>query len=278
MREVIEFRIFESFAAQYLPDPSRGTRIGIARRVLVSRDDPLFAEIGAIDRRLQARGRAFFASWVARRSYSSKELASAMLLSVTARTVFEPAGEECGTGYDDAAACPLCGGGAPQITPLLLPYRRIPPRVDIASTIAGEVVVSARFLDVLERERLTGAALDAVMPTAVSGCGSRPYYQLSVRGTPVQLDAATKVGNDPFDDAEGGRCARGDTIGLNVLSELSVRAASYDGTDLVATKELIGPRRGLLRPRPVLLVSQRGWRAVQAAGLAGFRVEVASLR
>lgn len=47
--------------------------------------------------------------------------------------------------------------------------------------------------------------------------------------------------------------------------------------DVMVTKQMIGVRRGLLRPRPMLLLSPRAWRAIEDAKLKGLAVEVAHL-
>jgi hypothetical protein len=61
---------------------------------------------------------------------------------------------------------------------------------------------------------------------------------------------------------------------LNRLSELSV-AGSLRDADLAATTQFVGVRRGLLRPEPMLVGSQRFRELVQQAPLNGFVVEVA---
>ena len=68
------------------------------------------------------------------------EKASIFLLFII--PLFEPAGEECGTKYDEAFACAQCSSGAKQVTDLFLDCRRIPKKKDAAVTFAGEIVVS----------------------------------------------------------------------------------------------------------------------------------------
>jgi hypothetical protein len=226
---------------------------------------------------LNVEGRAFFTAWIPRRRYSRQELAKAELLKISAKKVFEPAGEECGTVYDDTQVCPSCGAGAPQVSALLLDGRRIPRGVDFASTIAGEVIVSGRVANLFTSANFRGAEF---LPVRLANEDQRPseeWCQVKGVGARAALHSSTRVGNDPFDHSEGGRCPRCDLAGLNVLSEVSIRRESYDGSDLVETKELIGVRRGLLRPRPVMLLSPRGWRAIDGARLKGLAVEVAHL-
>jgi hypothetical protein len=276
MQETIEFRIPESHAERYLPADA-GMRLGITRKLELQRSDPLFAHVGRIERQLSAEGRAFFTAWIPHRRYSRQELAEAELLKISAKKVFEPAGEECGTVYDDAQACPVCGAGAPQLTALLLDGRHMPRGVDFASTIAGEVIVSKRVADLFTSENLRGAEFVPVRLTNEDERPSGEWCQVKALGVQAALHSSTRVGNDPFDHSEAGRCPRCDLAGLNVLSEVSIRRETYDGSDFVETKELTGVRRGLLRPRPVMLLSPRGWRMIDGAKLKGLAVEVAHL-
>lgn len=277
MRETIDFRISEDDARGNLPDDVGERLGGTVRRVVVTIGDPLFLEIRRLEQEFRSRGEVFFAGWIPNRKYSSRELAQAEILKVSTKKVFEPAGEECGTRYDDARACPVCGGGAPQITPLYLDGRRLPRGVDYSETIAGEIIVSRRVVHLFQEEGLSGAAFEPVRLVNKSGAPSSEYYQLRVNGARVQLDDTTRVGTDPFDDERGGACQQGDVIGLNLLSEVRVRRSTYQGCDITETIELIGVRRGLLRPRPVLLISAKTWRAIDAAKLKGFVIEIAHL-
>jgi hypothetical protein len=298
MREFIEFRIREENAAQYLP-LGTGESVGYGvRKVVVETSDPLFSEIGRLHRMFRARGAFFFSGREYRRRYSRREVVEARLLHVWPKRVFEPAGEECGTVYDESAACghvfartseteicghrvpasvDTCGVGARQVTPLFLDGRRIPRNVDFARTIAGEIVVSARVVQVFQERGLSGAEFDAIRRSNRHGEPSHDHYQWKVVGSPVELDPATRAGEDPFDEHGYGRCPRSHVVGLNLLSEVTVKAAVVPETDVLATRQMVGVRRGLLRPRPLLLLSPRGWRAVEDAKLKGLIVEVAHL-
>lgn len=107
------------------------------------------------------------------------------------------------------------------------------------------------------------------------------WYQL-IATTSVQIVAPTRVGIDPFDDDSEGecRCPHGDTIGLNLLSELWVSQRDFANCngDIACTKQYVGVRRGLLRPQPLLVISPRLWRAMEEGEMKGFRVEVAYLK
>jgi hypothetical protein len=107
------------------------------------------------------------------------------------------------------------------------------------------------------------------------------WYQLVATAT-VDLVAPTRIGVDPCDDDSKGehRCPRGDTIGLNRLSEIWISRQQFMGSnsDIARTKQFIGVRRGVLRPEPLYVISPRLWRLLVENEIKGFRFEVAHLR
>lgn len=276
MQEIIEFRMIETDAQKYLPDDV-GVPIGksnFVRKVVIDTNDPLMTEIGKIDRKRRAEGDIFFTSWEIRRKYSDLELANAALLKLVVKKVFEPSGEECGTKYDDKSACPECGSGAKQITPLFLNGRRLPKKVDFAKTIADEVIVSRRVVDVFQSSGATGAKFESVSLANAIGEKSDDWYQPIVQAAPVEMHSNTRFGSNPFDNEQYGRCPRADLLGLNILSEVWVQEHSFDQSDIVCTRQFNGVRRGLLRPERSLLISNRLWRLFQRHGISGHEVEV----
>lgn len=274
MRETIEFRVPEALAESLLP-AGVGASSGIARTLKLRSDDSLFQDVKRIDQRLRGEGRAFYTAWVAHRRYSGLELDRASLFHVWPKRTFEPAGEECGTIYDDATVCPECKSGATQTSLLFLDGRRIPKSVDIARTIAGEIVISARFVELFQRHGLTGAEFGRVHLSNGDGVPSADYFQLEVVGARCELDPATRAGEDPFDEDGYGRCSRGHVVGLNLLSEVTVKDATVPDADVMMTRQMVGVRRGLLRPQPILLLSPRAWRTIEHMNLKGLRSEIA---
>lgn len=275
MTETIEFRIPEDLAQQHLPAHC-GTRVSIARKVVLPLDDPLVPEIGSIDdERRHTEGRPFFTWWHIRRSYTPAELRSAATFRLVFRRVFEPAGEQCGTKYDETSACPRCGAGARQVTPLFLDARSLQTRLDWMRSIAGELIVSQRVADLFRAEDVRGVSL---VPVQACGRSSTGWYQLQVVAPPLDIDPSTRVGQHPFDfEPERDRCPRGDTLALNLISELRLRPSSLDTFDVTRTRQFFGVRRGVLRPEPQILVSPRLWALVERNRLKGARVEVAHL-
>jgi hypothetical protein len=197
---------------------------------------------------------------------------------------FEPAGEQCGTLYDEEQACPLCGSGAKQKSDLFLEWKRIPKKKDVAMTIAREIVVSRRLVDLLHKHNVKGGEYLPVRQNEGLKSESKEWYQLSVESDAADLIPPTVVGNDPFDlDEEGrNRCPNGDLLGLNLLSEVSMKFASYSRDDIVTSKQFIGTRRGLIRPQRLILISRRLWHIFEqekqkGEKIRGIRFEIAHI-
>lgn len=276
MREVIEFRVAEEFAS-LLFDAREGTRLGDSiRKVQLEGSDLRIHRVAELQAELrQTAGKPFFYGWRIRRIYTATELAKAALLRLGVSNFFEPTGEECGTKYDDSSACSQCGAGATQVGPLILDTGRIPTGKDFAQTIGREIVVSRRTRDVLTEANVTGVALTPVHSRR--GSTSDKWFQL----VPLALNAIvappTVVGIDPVDTDDMGRerCPKGDLLGLNLLSEVSIRADSRVESDVIASQQFIGVRRGLVRPARIVMVSPKVWRVAMDSKLKGCEFEVA---
>ncbi|MBZ4395482.1 hypothetical protein [Myxococcus sp. AS-1-15] len=279
MRETFEFRIAEERARKFLA-PGLGMLVNEGlRKVVLPGDDPRVREIGAIERKLRAEGDLFFTYWNVERRYSARELESAELLNLVIRGAFAPTGAMCGTGYDASEACPHCGVGARQTTDLILDTRRIAKDRDFAKTLAGEVVVSSRFVDAFQEAGLRGAEFRPVLHLGGKPSRQPEWYQPVTTSKPLKLDAKTVSGNNPFDLDERGehRCPKGHVAGLNLLSALHVDRASLDGSDLFITDTRWGDRRGELRPEPRWLISARLRDLMTTLKVKGHVLEVAHL-
>jgi hypothetical protein len=278
MRETIEFRIHEEEAREFL-EPDLGKLLSplppLLRQVLLPRTDPRVEFILELDREFRRRGSSFFTYWHFHRHYTPRELERAELLLFGMGPAFEPTGSMCGTEYDEAAACPRCGSGAPQLNDLHLDVRRIPRNKDMATTIVGEAILSSRLVEALEAEGITGAQYRPVRHK--TGKLAPEWRQLVITSAPVDIIPPTLVGGGPSNLDEEGRyrCPRGDLIGLNRLSELWVARAGHDGSDWVQTRQFIGARRGELRPWPEQLISPRLYRLLKKLDIKRFAIEVA---
>lgn len=280
MRQIAEFRIAERFAPMLFAD-GEGRRLGDSvRKVVIPTDDPRFAQIGELQTKLlQTQGKSFFYGWHLVHKYSRDEFENARLLHVRITAFFEPAGEECGTRYDESAACPRCGAGARQIGPLFLDTRRIPKGKDFAKTIAGEIVISRRAANLFARHEISGVALHPVRTKGAKSLELGEWSQLMVRSADAEVVAPTRVGNDPFDNdpKDEYRCPEGPTSGLNLLSEVSIAAGSRGAADVIASRQLVGVRRGYLRPERLLLASPKVRQLITSEKLKGCELEIAHL-
>jgi hypothetical protein len=303
MRMWIQMRVGGNEVLSRLP-PGLGREVGSAldremwrridregrlttRRIDLPADSPVWEQVLGVLTEVHGDPFSHYTAYPSFR-YAKNELLQAEVLRLQVTRAFEPAGEECGTTYDECRACPHCGAGRVQVSELHLQLRRqwqaLPslPRTrqfQIARTIADEVIVSRVLADEMESAGLSGVQLRPVY-----GCGAKaketPHWrQFRVTGSAGRTVPPTHFGINPFrDDAEGEyRCPLGHVSGLNLLSEVYVPRASWDGTDVTATEDLVGARMGLLVPVPMILISRRFYRLLLETGTKGFRVEVAHL-
>ena len=140
------------------------------------------------------------------------------------------------------------------------------------------MVVSRRVAELFRRHKVTGINLEPVRVNRGKEV-SKDWFQLRVPACEAEIVAPTRVGITPFDeDPEGTcRCSRGDLIGLNLLSEVSIRKDSRGEADFVASQQYIGTRRGLLRPRRVILISPRVRQLLVGEKVRAFETDIAHL-
>ncbi|MCP3136460.1 hypothetical protein [Pyxidicoccus xibeiensis] len=277
MRQTIEFRIGEEDARRHLP-PDLGMPLGDSlRKIVLPINDGQVQRIAQLDSDYRKKDDCFFTYWHIHRKYTEEELESAELLDLVVRTYFEPTGSMCGTEYDESVACKHCGAGARQTGPLILNTTRVSKNKDIAQTIAGEVIVSSRFVAAFQEHGLRGAEFRPVLHRGRNATRPSEWYQPVFTSKPLKLDAKTVAGNNPFDlDArDEHRCPKGHVAGLNQISELYVKRASHDGGDLCITDKLFGVRRGELRPEPRLLISPKLRDVLAGMNAKGYVLEVA---
>lgn len=281
MIEDLELRVVEDFADRlFHHDEGKLLGSGIVRLVRIQSDDPRLCKISSIRKQIDGEcGRAFFHGWEILRRYSREEIKTASLFHWKITSIFEPAGEECGTAYDESSACPRCGAGAKQTSPLFLDVKRIPKSKDVCRTIAGEIVVSRRAAELFSRHEITGAELVPIRSKGATSAESEDWFQLKVLKSEAEIISPTRVGIDPFDEDEKGeyRCVLGDLIGLNLLSEISIASSSRGSADIICTSQFIGIRRGLLRPEQLILISPKLAKLIESEKLKGCGYEVAHL-
>lgn len=240
---------------------------------------PEFEEIGKFvkaKRKQGIRGFTDFTIGWPLRKYTKSELQQAEVLRLTIASHFEPSGEECGTIYK--TLCNHCNWGI-QVSDLILDVRRVPQHKDISETIAWvEWVVSSKFVRTFAENNLTGAEFRPIFEFENPTKQSQEWHQLWVTGKAGEFAENTKLGKDPFSPLEvSWRCPLGHSVVTEFLSEIYLRRSTWDGSDIAVTTPLFGQGRNLLRPTPLVIVSQRMYRSLQEMDLRGFSFEVAHL-
>lgn len=278
MKETLELRVKYEYAHLLFND-NEGKNLGTSiRMVHIAKDDPRYLLIPIISQQLREEGKYFFYGWEIKRKYSPVEFGGAELFKIMVKTTFEPAGEECGTVYDETVACEICGSNRKQIGPLKLQFSSIPKKKDIARTIAGEIVVSEKLVQAYQKRELKGAIFDPVFFRK----GNTGYYHFSSFAE-LELSEKTIGGLDPFDlstiqDGKFYKCPYGHTIGLNLISETYILSNPYlKNNDFFVSKQLVGIRQGLLMPNPIYLCSPAFRKMVIEEELTGFDFEVAHI-
>jgi hypothetical protein len=292
MTEKLELRINHKYANLLFAENEGHDIDDLVKVVEISRNDPRYYQIEKIEKKLNENyDEGFVFGWSIKRKYPKRELEDALLFHLIIKSEFEPAGEECGTIYDESKACKICGVGGKQIGPLLLHKGSIPKR-DISKTIAGEIIVSDKMVNTFKKEAIKGYSFDPV----VFEKGSSTFYQLRIIAQELMLTANTLGGITPFDLSEYGeavdsdvpdgpriahtreiyKCPKGHTLGLNLLSEPYVsQASNIADYDLFISHQRFGVRRGLLRPEPILFCSPSFRNMVIANKLSGLDFEIA---
>lgn len=243
--------------------------------------DPRFKELDRINKEVRSKDHeSLYYGWELIRKYSKAELVGATTLVLKMKSFFEPVGEECGTRYDEEAACRVCGAGAIQLTDLFLSIGRIPKSKDISSTIAGEIVVSSRLRDAIESAGMKGIAFGAVRGRKARAEVSGDWSQLIIPEAHAQFSNDTVFGNDPFDLrlCDECVCPSNHISGLNRISEVTLKRPMDVEVDFDASTQFISVRRGVLRPRREVFLSQRAYHLFMKLGVKGCGFEVVHVK
>jgi hypothetical protein len=248
------------------------------RKIELDMDDDRYEKVGVIDKIItEEYNTYFFAGWKITQVATPSEKNHAEIFRYIPQRFFEPCGEECGTRYDESAACPLCKSGAPQLDPLILNTSRL-PKSDFAESIGSEMVVSRRVVDSFTRNGVTGVTFVPVL-TGRKRLVSDHWFQFIVDSTIAEIVPPTRSGNGPFDEDPQnlGRCPTGHLLGLNLLSDVTISRQTFGDLDVFASRQFFGVRRGLLQPHRIVFMSQKVRKIIETEKLKGCRLEVAFL-
>ena len=274
MKELVEFRIIMRYAHLLFRD-DEGTNLGDSVKVVrIDKNDPRFNAIGDLQKKALENNNIFYSYYEYKRYYTDAEITNAKWFQIFQTRHFEPTGEECGTIYDESSACPICGSGAKQLSPLKLRKSSI-PKADMAVTIAwgDETIVSERFVEMVKDNSLKGMNFEPVFSQG-QRAQKLNYYQVRPL---YYLDFATKTvfGQDPFNLS--GECPNGDNI-PDILSEAYMRSNPVlKDLDFFASRQTVGGRVGLIRPSHLFFCSNRMMKLIKENNLKGFKFEVAHI-
>ena len=301
MKELVEFRIIMRYAHLLFRD-DEGTNLGDSVKVVrIDKNDPRFNAIGELQKKARENNALFFTCFDYKRSYTETEINNAEWFLMFRTRHFEPTGEECGTIYDESSACPICGSGAKQLSPLKLKRSSI-PKADMAESIAwgDETIVSERFVNMVKDNNLKGMDFEPVISSANRG-QKLNYYQVRPQ---CYLDFSKKTvfGQTPFNlsgefpgctlegvqpdgtlvkkviPPEIYKCPNGDNMGLRILSEVYIKTSPIlDDLDFFASKQTVGGRGGVIRQHHLFFCSNRMMRLIKENNLKGFKFEVAHI-
>jgi len=210
------------------------------------------------------------------RKYRPEELERAEVLCLTISKYVEPCGGQCGTVYK--TICQHCNL-AQQDSELVLDLRKLSSSKDLAVTIAQtEWVASSRMARLFEKEKLTGSRFDPILAFRSPLSRSTDWFQWCITGKAGGLADQTILGTDAFTPTGAAwRCPSGHSLVAELLSEPYLSARDWDGKDVSVTSTLFGQGCNLVRPVPLIIISQRTYRALRSAGIKGFSCEVVHL-
>jgi hypothetical protein len=121
---------------------------------------------------------------------TEKELRAAKLLYMHVWIHNAPSGHPReGTSYDETAACPECGDGVRQLSPLRLKNKEVPKPGALLGGIRDQVLVHATLAREMCSVGLTGVLFEPVLD---AGGGPLPWRQLVVERSMPPMTLATR--------------------------------------------------------------------------------------
>ena len=218
-------------------------------------------------------------SWRTHREnvYSEAELRGAPLLRlVIARSPRGMGGPQHGTEYDLSSACPSCGTGARQVSPLVLSMSGVSRRAPIFETPRGEILVGEDVKRTIEAIDPSGLELREAI--GLRGTGLRYFQLLAAHEMPPMKPSTEGL----LRDEPCAGCSRNGYFGdLEHPMRIRYREEDLDATDSDAhfTYEWFGysklrtPFAESLLAYPLLLISSRMYEVFADDRLRGVKFE-----
>lgn len=245
-------------------------------RIVVKRDDPFLERIARADSLSRLTlGKPLAWTVFSTRTYSKAELDRAPCLRVMFKSFSQEGGEFNGTEYDLTNACPRCGVGRSQLGPLRVSTKKFSKRADLVHLAGGELVCSARLVELIVKSDLTGASFGPVVSPAPRGRQITDWYQLFVTGDSLNVSSPSVVGHNPIclESGTDPQCAE-HLLGIKLVSELYVEQPIAPLMDFAVTRQSFGVRLGMWIPERVFVVSPRARTVIASCRPRGFRYEV----
>jgi hypothetical protein len=282
MKEILEIRLPEAWAKQHLPeDFGKGIVANpgfppLTRQIIVESSDPRVKMLQQKVLSYEKWHSALACFPDVKYHYNPDELKRASLFRLRITCFARTYGEQWGTIYDEQSACPKCGLGRRQVSPLILDPAGLPKRTDLAVTVtADEWLVSERLADLMTKENIVGGELVPIQPTRASTASLK--YQLKVKQAVWKAVPPTRFAQDYFHEDMLGQyiCPEHLLAGLNLVSELYVVSDEPSTLDISLTKDRVGQKNGYIVPAPFIIISPRFAGILSEHNIKGYTLEIA---
>jgi len=286
MRLVFDLRLAEDWAEKHL-GPLVGKPLSqgpgfpaVTRQVIIDANDPLAEEIKDKIVASEIRGESQFCFVNPDYLYAKEELDRATLLRFRPTVLVRTFGQRYGTEYDESNACPKCGAGRVQRSPLIIDPRHLKKKKKdfLVTVTADEWIVSARLADLVRDLPAGDRTLEPIHD--LHGKPIDDWLQLKVHAVFGSAVPPTKFGLDYFhpEDVKGEYlCEKHSLSGLNLISELYLKSDKEPPLwpALSITKNRVGRKSGWIVPAPFLLVSRKFADSLAENNIGGFGLDVA---
>lgn len=176
-----------------------------------------------------------------------------------------------------------------QITPLFCNTSKLSKTKDIQKLFSSEIIISKRFKEIIEKERLTGVEICPVYrPTKIRDMGdideiisdkakqSTDYFQLKMTANCGHIAAPPTVFGENFILLEKMKYINyikecNLISGIDWQSSLNIDRNNWPKTDFAVTKELSMSEY----PSPLIVISQKVYQIFKKNKIKGYRIEPA---